>query len=149
MGHHQLYVPAPYLADLSLLLAVLSSLLAVPLVSLGHPRGPRALSPAQVRRAVARVRPRGAQGLPHRQALRTRLESRASSEALTGRDVPHDADSPPPARHVAAIAKHGATAIHRRAFAPLKAQELPPPSADELRQIEAIEAAAQAKEGTP
>ena len=120
-----------------------------PLVSLGHPRGPRALSPAQVRRAVARVRPRGAQGLPHRQALRTRLESRASSEALPGRDVPHDADSPPPGRHVAAIAKHGATAIHRRTFAPLKAQELPPPSADELRQIEAIEAAAQAKEGTP
>lgn len=55
----------------------------------------------------------------------------------------------PTARHVAAIAKHGATAIHRRTFAPLKAQELPPPSADELRQIEAIEAAAQAKEGTP
>ncbi|EOD42002.1 hypothetical protein EMIHUDRAFT_194665 [Emiliania huxleyi CCMP1516] len=82
-------------------------------------------------------------------ALRTRLESRASSEALPGRDVPHDADSPPPGRHVAAIAKHGATAIHRRTFAPLKAQELPPPSADELRQIEAIEAAAQAKEGTP
>lgn len=50
---------------------------------------------------------------------------------------------------MAAIAKHGATAIHRRTFAPLKAQELPPPSADELRQIEAIEAAAQAKEGTP
>lgn len=40
--------------------------------------------------------------------------------------------------HVAAIAKHGPCAIHRRTFAPLKDKGLPPPSAAELASLEAL-----------
>ena len=46
----------------------------------------------------------------------------------------------PTAQHVAAIAKHGACAIHRRTFAPLKARELPPPTAADLAQVDAMAA---------
>ena len=44
---------------------------------------------------------------------------------------------PTPA-HMAAVAKHGPCAIHRRSFAPLKARQLPPASDAELRRVEAI-----------
>lgn len=44
----------------------------------------------------------------------------------------------PTPNHVAAISKHGACAIHRRTFAPLKARALPPPSTEELEAVDAI-----------
>ena len=44
----------------------------------------------------------------------------------------------PTPSHVAAISKHGACAIHRRTFAPLKNKDLPPPSSAELDQVEEI-----------
>jgi ribonuclease HII len=44
----------------------------------------------------------------------------------------------PTAAHVAAIAKHGALPIHRRSFAPLKAQGLAPATDAELAHIESI-----------
>ena len=44
----------------------------------------------------------------------------------------------PTAAHVSAIAKHGAVAIHRRTFAPLKQRELAPPTAKELKRVEEI-----------
>ena len=49
----------------------------------------------------------------------------------------------PTAQHVAAIAKHGAIAIHRRTFAPLKSRtDLQPPTTAELAKVEAIAGAA-------
>lgn len=48
----------------------------------------------------------------------------------------------PTAAHVAAIAKHGPTAIHRRTFAPLKTRDLAPPTAEELQHVEAIASSA-------
>ena len=51
----------------------------------------------------------------------------------------------PTSAHVAAIAKHGACAIHRRTFAPLKARALPPPTDAELRRVEALGQSAAAK----
>lgn len=52
----------------------------------------------------------------------------------------------PTAKHVAAISKHGAAAIHRRTFAPLKTRtDLKPPTAAEMARVEAI--AAQANVG--
>ena len=45
----------------------------------------------------------------------------------------------PTAQHVSAIAKHGAVAIHRRTFAPLKTRtDLKPPTTAELAKVEAI-----------
>jgi hypothetical protein len=45
----------------------------------------------------------------------------------------------PTAAHVAAISKHGATAIHRRTFAPLKNNaSLAPPTDAELERVQAI-----------
>ena len=44
----------------------------------------------------------------------------------------------PTALHVAAIAKHGPCGIHRRTFAPLKHAALPPPTAAELDEAEAV-----------
>ena len=46
----------------------------------------------------------------------------------------------PTPSHVGAISKHGACAIHRRTFAPLKTRDLPPPSAAELKKVETIAA---------
>ena len=51
---------------------------------------------------------------------------------------------PTPA-HVAAIAKHGPCAIHRRTFAPLKSRDLPPPTAAELKRVEGIVGTRQTK----
>ena len=48
---------------------------------------------------------------------------------------------PAPA-HVAAIAKHGPCAIHRRTFAPLKTANLKAPTAAELKRVEAIDCSA-------
>ena len=49
----------------------------------------------------------------------------------------------PTAQHVAAISKHGAAAIHRRTFAPLKTRtDLKPPTAAEVARVEEIAAAA-------
>ena len=48
----------------------------------------------------------------------------------------------PTAAHMAAVAKHGPCAIHRRTFAPLKARELPPPTEAERAKAEAIGAKA-------
>jgi len=44
----------------------------------------------------------------------------------------------PTAKHVHAISKHGACAAHRRSFAPLKAQNLPPPTAEQDAHIEKL-----------
>ena len=44
----------------------------------------------------------------------------------------------PTAKHVAALAKHGACAAHRRSFAPLKTRGLPPPTAAEDAHIAAL-----------
>ena len=44
--------------------------------------------------------------------------------------------------HVAAIAKHGPCAIHRRTFAPLKTANLEAPTAAELKRVEAIDCSA-------
>jgi len=44
----------------------------------------------------------------------------------------------PTASHVAALAKHGPCAIHRRTFAPLKSQAIQPPSARELERVDEL-----------
>lgn len=49
----------------------------------------------------------------------------------------------PTAEHVAAIAKHGACAAHRRSFAPLKTKGLAPPTEAEMMHIEELCARAQ------
>ena len=46
----------------------------------------------------------------------------------------------PTPSHVAAISKHGACAIHRRTFAPLKTRTLPVPTAKELALVESLAA---------
>ena len=44
----------------------------------------------------------------------------------------------PTPSHVGAIAKHGACAIHRRTFAPLKTRDLPTPSVEEIAKVDEI-----------
>ena len=43
---------------------------------------------------------------------------------------------------MAAVAKHGPCAIHRRTFAPLKTANLEAPTAAELKRVEAIDCSA-------